>query len=128
MEPILLHLGSPNAFRIVLSSFISRANLHTLGLAGTNIAWPVLISVLQQEELNITSLDVSGNGIYDKVFCILNPFISSGMIFNLSIGNMKGDLVMVEGICGSLLLNTNMKETRLTIDDTMMDCVESFVL
>lgn len=128
MEPMLLYLGFPSVFRIGSYYFLSRANLNTLGLAGTNIAWPVLISVLQQEELNITSLDVSANAIYDKVFCILNPFISSGVIFNLSIGNMKGDLVMVEGICGSLLLNTNMKETRLTIDDTMMDCVESFVL
>lgn len=128
MELMLFRPGFPNVSRIFSHSFFSRTNLHNLGLAGTNIAWPVLISVLQKEELNITSLDVSANAIYDKVFCILNPFISSGVIFNLSIGNMKGDLVMVEGICGSLLLNTSMKETRLTIDDTIMDCMDCYVL
>ena len=30
--------------------------------------------------------------------------------------------MMVEGICGSLLLNSNLNETKLVIDNTNMDC------
>lgn len=104
---------------------IHRSNLTSLNIAGTNVAWPSLISVLQRQELHITSLNISSNSIYDKVFCVLNPFISGGHITSLSIGNMKGDLSMVEGICGSLLLNSSMKETHLFLDDTVMDCILS---
>lgn len=105
-----------------------RTNLHELSLANTDVVWPVLISIFQQHDLNITTLNISSNPIYDKVYCIVNPLISGGHIANLSIGNMKGDLSMVEGICGSLLLNTHLQETHLCLDNTDMDCKREYYI
>ena len=59
---------------------------------------------------------------------MLNPFISGGHVTSLAIGDMKGDLILVEGICGSLLLNANLAETRLYLDNTVMDCMNRAVL
>ena len=49
--------------------------------------------------------------MYDRVFCSLNPFIAGGHIDKLVMRDMRGDPVMVEGLCGSLLLNTNLTQT-----------------
>ena len=55
-----------------------RTNLRVLGVAGTNVTWPVLLAALEQRELRVESLDVSGNALFDKAFCLLNPFVAGG--------------------------------------------------
>ena len=97
-------------------------SLSALAVAGTNITWPVLLSALEQRELRVESLDVSCNALFDKAFCLLNPFIACGHVRNLSIGGMKGDQAMVEGVCASLLLNRNIEACSIVLDDTPMDC------
>lgn len=101
-----------------------RTNLRALGVAGTNVTWPVLLAALEQRELRVESLDVSGNALFDKAFCLLNPFVAGGHVRHLSIGGMKGDQAMVEGVCASLLLNRNLEECTIVLDDTPMDCAD----
>ena len=43
---------------------------------------------------------------------------------HLSIGGMKGDQAMVEGVCASLLLNRTIEECAIVLDDTPMDCAD----
>lgn len=97
-------------------------SLSSINLAGTNPVWPVVITALQKREMNVRQLDISRNVIYDKVFCVLNPFIAGGHVVNLGVGELKGDVTMIEGLCGSLLLNPNLKATSLILDNTSMDC------
>ena len=97
-------------------------NLSSINLAGTNPVWPVVITALQKREIIVRQLDISRNPIYDKVFCVLNPFIAGGHVVSLGVGDLKGDMIMTEGLCGSLLLNANLKATTLILDDTPMDC------
>ena len=86
------------------------------------MTWTVLLSVLQRRELKVQRLDIAGNALYDKAFCLLNPFVAGGRIHLLAVGSMKGDQTMVEGISASLLLNRNIKESSLSLDDSPMDC------
>ena len=83
-----------------------------------------LLAALEQRELRVESLDVSGNALFDKAFCLLNPFVAGGHVRHLSIGGMKGDQAMVEGVCASLLLNRNLEECTIVLDDTPMDCAD----
>ena len=98
------------------------SNLASLNLASTNPVWPILVTALQKREIGVRQLNMSENTIYDKVFCVLNPFIAGGHVVSLGVGAMKGDMTMVEGLCGSLLLNPNLKATSLILDNTPMDC------
>lgn len=84
--------------------------------------WPVVITALQKREIIVRQLDISRNPIYDKVFSVLNPFIAGGHVVSLGVGDLKGDMIMTEGLCGSLLLNVNLKATTLILDNTPMDC------
>ena len=102
-----------------------RPELHSLNIAGTNVAWSVLVGAFQKKNLHVRSLDISNHVMYDRVFCSLNPFIAGGHIDRLVMSNMKGDPVMVEGLCGSLLLNTNLTQTSLVLDDMGMECTVS---
>lgn len=86
------------------------------------MAWPVLVVAFQKKELHVRTIDISNHVMYDRVFCSLNPFIAGGHIDKLVMRSMKGDPVMVEGLCGSLLLNTNLTETSLILDDMEMEC------
>ena len=97
-------------------------NLSSINLAGTNPVWPVVITALQKREIIVRQLDISRNPIYDKVFSVLNPFIAGGHVVSLGVGDLKGDMIMTEGLCGSLLLNVNLKATTLILDNTPMDC------
>ena len=102
-----------------------RPELHSLNIAGTNVAWSVLVGAFQKKNLHVRSLDISNHVMYDRVFCSLNPFIAGGHIDRLVMSNMKGDPVMVEGLCGSLLLNNNLTQTSLVLDDMGMECTVS---
>ena len=114
--------GSRKANRKSPSIFLICRHLDKLLLAGTNVTWSILLATLEQPSLSIPCLDLSSNNIYDKVFCVLNPFVAAGNVSHLAIGAMRGDMLMVEGICGSLLLNPSLKECSLVLDDTPMDC------
>ena len=117
----------------------SRAAIHCLTIAGQiegHMLLPntqkatkyehvlPLLAALEQRELRVESLDVSGNALFDKAFCLLNPFVAGGHVRHLSIGGMKGDQAMVEGVCASLLLNRNLEECTIVLDDTPMDCAD----
>ena len=120
--------GSQIAIRRNGEWFSCRKNLKSLNVAGTNLAWSVFINAVQKKSLHISCLDISSHILYDRVFCVLNPFIAGGHINRLAMGDMKGDPIMVEGVCGSLLLNTNLKETSLVLDDMEMDCMDDTAL
>ena len=72
------------------------SNLASLNLASTNPVWPILVTALQKREIGVRQLNMSENTIYDKVFCVLNPFIAGGHVVSLGVGAMKGDMTMVE--------------------------------
>ena len=59
--------------------------------------------------------------IDEKVFQLLNPFIAHGHVTGLGVGAMKGSMLMVEGLCGSLLLNNSLQSISLNLDGTSMD-------
>ena len=86
------------------------------------MAWPILVGAFQKKDLHVRSIDISNHRMYDSVFCSLNPFIAGGHIDKLVMRDMRGDPVMVEGLCGSLLLNTNLTQTSLVLDDLAMEC------
>lgn len=98
--------------------------LRSLGLANTHPDWSGIILALQKQEEGLDKLSISHNGIDEKVFQVLNPFIAHGHVAQLEVGALKGEMTMVEGLCGSLLLNTSLQAISLTIDYTPMDCTK----
>ena len=95
--------------------------LNSLGLEGTNPDWSSVIVALTKLENGLQSLNIASNTIDEKIFQLLNPFIAHGHVTGLRVGAMKGNMMMVEGLCGSLLLNNSLRDISLNLDCTSMD-------
>ena len=95
--------------------------LNSLGLEGTNPDWPSVMNALTKLENGLQSLNIAYNMIDEKAFQLLNPFIAHGHVTGLGVGAMKGNMTMVEGLCGSLLLNSSVRNISLNLDFTSMD-------
>ncbi|KAK8799584.1 hypothetical protein WA158_006132 [Blastocystis sp. Blastoise] len=91
--------------------------LKQLDMARASLYFSPIIEALSGDEIQISSIDISGNLIDETAYLSVNPFIATGKINTIGLGDMRNRLQYVEGVLASVLLNPNVPESTICLNN-----------